>query len=554
VGSAPTGPTLGQGRYGFIPGSMASLWAPQLLFCATLAFSVLRTLPALVRYYAWFASSGLDIAKYRGYGQTACRFYGLFGSPKLGVRCMAACGVLFVACLVLPNLPQMPAPWQAPIFGLALVFYHLYFSQLYCEAHVGAHVTVLVPPTLIFLALSPAHCAPAGGDDPEMLEARAGALTAWLVKLVIASAYGSAGISKIASSVRSRRAWWDGATLQASIFEALLLCRKGTHFSFGVPTPFAHEAQVFAYLRPRLLLAPLSFLSVAVEALAPLALLLPPSLASRPFAAIGISFHYGIAYLQNVDFVSWWGPIYAFFLLDPAAAPGASPELFGIMGSVRAGLELAPVRTWLALAYIVAHLVAMIILHFFPSVEMLPFSCFPMFKHTKDLFDPAFRKWLWLTGKPHATGTLKNYCFPFCRPQCVKADELDQLPFQYLLFGHSGDSEEVMYSNFEVSSRLQSLLWRMLAEGGSGAGAFAKDPEAAGRLLGLLLEAQAEFDFVQHDKAGYCPPCPVETPPDQTQKKMCMTSDTFGETVSTWSAASSVSSSEGTERARHSTA
>ena len=42
----------------------------------------------------------------------------------------------------------------------------------------------------------------------------------------------------------------------------------------------------------------------------------------------------------------------------------------------------------------------------------------------------ACRKWHWLTEKPHATGTLKNYCFPFCRPKTVLAEEFPQLPFK----------------------------------------------------------------------------------------------------------------------------
>ena len=37
-----------------------------------------------------------------------------------------------------------------------------------------------------------------------------------------------------------------------------------------------------------------------------LVLLAPPHFASLPFAAVGLSFHYGICLLQNIDFVSWW--------------------------------------------------------------------------------------------------------------------------------------------------------------------------------------------------------------------------------------------------------
>ena len=64
--------------------------------------------------------------------------------------------------------------------------------------------------------------------------------------------------------------------------------------------------------------------AIAFETLAPLLLLAPAHLASVPFAASGLAFHYGIALLQNIDFVSWWSPAYAFLLADPAAwADGA---------------------------------------------------------------------------------------------------------------------------------------------------------------------------------------------------------------------------------------
>merc|ERR1719182_1088839 len=72
-------------------------------------------------------------------------------------------------------------------------------------------------------------------------------------------------------------------------------------------------------LRPRLLLMPASLAAVGFETLAPLLLLAPPHIASLPFALVGLAFHYGIALLQNIDFVSWWAPAYAFLLADPAA-------------------------------------------------------------------------------------------------------------------------------------------------------------------------------------------------------------------------------------------
>ena len=44
-----------------------------LCFSVLVGLAVARTLPALVRFYAWFTSSGLAIATKRGYGQTASK-------------------------------------------------------------------------------------------------------------------------------------------------------------------------------------------------------------------------------------------------------------------------------------------------------------------------------------------------------------------------------------------------------------------------------------------------------------------------------------------------
>ena len=236
----------------------------------------------------------------------------------------------------------------------------------------------------------------------------------------------------------------------------MLLSTPQTRSSFGVPTPFTHAMQRLHVLHPRLLLLPASVVAVCFETLAPLLLLAPPHLASVPFALAGLSFHYGIALLQNIDFVSWWAPAYAFLLADPAAwaggglfaspTPGVSASL-GMFASTTAALEVAPLRASLALAYVAVHLVALVVLRWFPNVEMLPLSAFPMFGSPQNVFDRKLRKHVWLTTKPHATGTLKNYAFPFCRAHTITVDELGQLPFDYLLLGHGGDAAKVLHSH-----------------------------------------------------------------------------------------------------------
>ena len=423
---------------------------------------------------------------------------------------MALSGVAFLGLLVLPGTSLVPGEWRTPVLAAALVAYHLYFSQLYCEAHVGAHVTVLIPPALILLALSPAT-SPGTTDDATLTVLAA--FTCWMMKIVITSAYCGAGVCKLAKSVRSLRngghSWCTGSTLQAFIFEAMLLSDKSTHSSFGVPTPFSYPLQKLHLLYPRQLLAPASVGAVAFETLAPLVLLLPAHLSSVPFAMSGLAFHYGIALLQNIDFVSWWGPAYAVFLADPAAWVGGSlfacpPDDLAasitLYSSVATALAAAPWRAALSLTYVAVHLLAVVLLRFWPDVEILPLSSFPMFGEPHNLFDRAKRKWLWLTEKPHATGTLKNYAFPFCRPHTVSVDELHLLPFKYVLFGHGGLDASTgkpqppkLMSNVRMTPGLEAALDQIRTLGAQAPDTFATDASAAPNLLAALVEAKRAF-------------------------------------------------------------
>jgi len=508
---------------------MLSLDQVTSLFCLAVAFGVCRTLPAMVKFYAWFKDCGLDLANHRGYGQSACKAYGLFGAPKLSVGATALSGGLFAACLVAVAVLPLSNTACVGLLCASLVFYHLYFSQLYCEAHVGAHVTVMVPPAIIMLALSAGRVdasGEAGVDDAEAaLRAQAAAFTAWMCKIVLTASYCSAGISKVYTTLTSR-SWIDGNTLQAFIFEASLLTDESTHSSFGVPTPFSASLQRLFMSFPRLLLMPMSIGAVAFETLAPLVLLAPPNAIGLPFAIFGVKFHYGICLLQNIDFVSWWGPMYAFFLLDTpmaaladgsaaAAAAAAAPGVLGSLpAAAAASFELAPLRTALAAAYVLLHLGACVVLRFMPQAEVLPLSCFPMFKNALDLFDPRCRKWHWLTEKPHATGTLKNYCCgPLARPQVVRADEIGKLPFKYALIGHGGaaGAEEKLYTNAELTPELSASLEALKAASRAGRGKGATDAAALPALLDALTQAKAAFAAAPRAEAEAAKPTDAAT-------------------------------------------
>jgi vitamin-K-epoxide reductase (warfarin-sensitive) len=478
------------------------LRAAQVCFSGLLAVSLARTFAPLTRFYRWFHGSGLDIARHRGYGQTASPMWGLVEAPSLSPDQMAMCGAALLAMSIVSCAPGLPGPVIATLLLLQLGAYHLYFSQLYCEAYVGAHVTVLLPPTFILFALSPAFLPDAGPDALATAD-----FTCTLLQTCILTAYCSAGLCKLVRGPDGSAAylkpwlwgrWCTGSTLQGNVFEALYLSNPDTERTFGLPTPFAGRLQRFFFVRPRLL-ALMSVYAVALETLAPLALVFPNG--PRIFTVLGLSFHYGIAMLQNVDFLSWWSPAYACFLFrfSDASFSEAAATAF----------EIAPWRTALAMAYVAAHIAAHIVARL-TTTELLPFSAFAMFSDVKNIFHAGTRKWIWLTTKPHAVGTLKNYCFPFARRPHIDVKELDQMPFKYLCFGFGGADEDVLHTNVEVSKELRFALDRIRSAGCREVDTYLRDPTAAEGMLQELEDAKAIFAGTSRRMLA---PCVTDTAP-----------------------------------------
>jgi hypothetical protein len=455
---------------------------PQMVFCAALGLSFARTLPYMVPFYKWLKGSGLAISELRGYGQTACGFFGLVPAPNMSVRGFAFIGVVLSLSFFLLSLPMLPRVCVTPLCVIVLAVYHCYMSQLYPESGTRASVTCVVPMTVLFILFSPVNDVLDTADVDFVMENRAGAFHVWLIKGMMFWAYFAAGVSKVKSSVKTRRCWWDGATLQAYVFEALLLCKPNTNWSYGIFTPFTHELQRFVFLRRKLICAPLSVAAMAIELGAPLTALLPMCY-SPVFALFGLGLHFGIAYLQNIDFLSWWGPVYAFFLLDPAAvcnaspgwysflnvsvaSCGADPSLFGIMGSAEAAFAIAPVRAALALVVLAVWVFGSIALQFTNGLELLPLSKFAMFDAITDLFDSSTRNKIWLSEKPHAWGTLNNYVFgPYYRAPNVMPRQYDLLPYKYLqmVYGGSDPHDGIIYANFDLPDDLRHHVGQIRA-------------------------------------------------------------------------------------------
>merc|ERR1711907_453910 len=458
--------------------SMTPMRKTIIAFSLLIAFGFARTLPACRRFYQWFSTCGLELSKHRGFGQSACKAYGVVPDPPaLSLSGFSACGVALVGALLLSCTDVAPICCLLAALGL----YWLYMAQLYCEAHLGAHVTVLIPPMLLVAALAPGLTLNA--DD---VPVAAQQLPLFVLKAVLLTAYCSTGLSKLWASVRSGVFWGNGSTLQYYCFEALFINRRSSdhnlpHFSFGVPSPYSFHLQQFLFRSPRLC-AVLSVKSLIFETLAPVVLLYP--WLGQYFAVAGVGFHYGIALFQNIDFVSWWGPFYVLFAFE-------EPHVTGdIALMVSQCWQTHPVATVLLLGYLVLHILAMPYA-VYSGREILPLSSFHMFSEPKNLWDSSKNNSWWLSTKEHATGTLKNYAFPFCRKQHVTVEEMAMLPFKYLFVG-STQGKQTQFGNVRVHSKLQDLITKMREEWKRGRRSYL-DAARIEHVLGLLEAAKAEF-------------------------------------------------------------
>lgn len=462
-------------------GKMSPIRQFQVLWCALIGFSLALDFPSHVRFYRWFNSSGLDMAKCSGYGQSAGKLFGVIPAPKLGVPATVVSGICLISSLFLACTDFVDPRW---CLAAAMLFYHFYIPQLFAEVHVVAHNMALVPPALIICLASPDLVEPrAEGSD-----AIAQYWPLFLLKFVITSAYSSAAVCKLTKVFVDGADWSSGATMQAVMFEAIMglnLPTAGAHFTFNIPTPFSRALQRWLFQQPRLL-GLMTLYGVTIELFAPLVLFFP--IAGPIFAVCGLGLHYGIAYCQNIDFLPWWGPFYLVFLLGDMSLT----TNFHAMATAYANLH--SVGFALGVAYLLLHVGGMVIHRLIPTIDMLPLSRFPMFDSPKNLWDPQQPHWAWLTDKKQASGELMNFAFPMCRPQHVLPSEMDLLPFRHLLFGKAkpSDAEMTIYTNVVVTAELQAILKRFWDEWQKGPEKF-KDPSTLVGMLELVDDAKDAF-------------------------------------------------------------
>ena len=180
----------------------------QLLYCLWLSLAMLRNGRQHYRFYRWFYSSDLGLATKRGLGAHPSRIYGIFTPPILSPAQLAAAGVAFTACLLAACLPLAPRVF----LFLAYLLYFLYFPQMFAEATLSGHGSILIPSMLFLLACSPSL-------DHEVQSRSEWPLT--LIRIYLASGYFSSGMCKLLCGARFGKFWGMGPTLQYYIFDAL---------------------------------------------------------------------------------------------------------------------------------------------------------------------------------------------------------------------------------------------------------------------------------------------------------------------------------------------
>eukprot|EP00967_Tisochrysis_lutea_P139720 scaffold254183_cov21-Tisochrysis_lutea.AAC.1 len=317
-------------------------------------------------FYRWFHSSGIGLAAKRGLGAHPSRLYGIFTPPILSPLQLRVVGWAFTASLVGACTPLAPRVF----LFVAFLLYFFYFTQLYAEATVSGHNSILMPAVLLLLSCAPSL-------DHEVQSSSVWPLQ--LIRIYLASGYFSSGMAKLLCSFRFGRFWGRGSTLQQYFLEAM----------FSRPSEYAltRRVQWFLIKRPWLL-APMATGALLFE----LSFVVAPFFGQIAplFCVGGIAFHASILWLQGLDFVSLWSAS----LLAFAFPLGARwDELLSL------GLEHEFAWFLPAATYTVLQILTAVTLYDLWLDDVLPFSCCPMFMPPRNPFDDL-PKWQMMTTAP----------------------------------------------------------------------------------------------------------------------------------------------------------
>uniref|UniRef100_A0A0G4GS75 Uncharacterized protein n=1 Tax=Chromera velia CCMP2878 TaxID=1169474 RepID=A0A0G4GS75_9ALVE len=378
---------------------------------AVTCLSIVMAWGPLVKFYRWFASSGILLSQIRGLGSRGHAPFGFLPMPVLSVSAFnllswllilsllvsASCGLIAsdeqLSFGVQSSFQQgaLVASWAAT--GIAAFGSIVWLSQLFCESTVGQHSGFPIVNVLILLALA--------GDSE---------FAVFLIRVFMVSLYFGAGLAKVGGSFVGGNRWSSGKTLEASVFHAFW-SRPGHR---GQRSIFAKSQRFVLTTRgSEWFMMMGSVGSLFFELAAPACLFLP-SLAPA-VGLIAWSFHFGVFWFVGIDFCSHWTPaLMAFAFSAEARLPQCAAEV-------------------LACAYVGCQLIAVLTLNEARGgTGPLPFSCSPMFAMPQDLLKDDMINWFTLVGTdlrmPGTMGTVEWSGPPFS-VHYLPPEDLEKMPW-----------------------------------------------------------------------------------------------------------------------------
>lgn len=375
-----------------------------LMFCASVAFSLVVHSSGAERYYLRLAGSGSAISRLRGLGYTACRAYGVFPVPRLPASGLRLVGWMLVGTLLLAcNSGLTPRFFLFASYGL----YFLYFGQLSCESKHGGHGAILLPSVILLLALS-------GGP-------RGAPWSLALIKIFLGVIYFAGALSKLVVSAVFGKAW-AGSTMQAYLLDAMSTRPSQWKVVEQLQGFIVTRWWMCTCLAASGLLFELGFL--------PLVLFGGPCGAVLA-AAVAVGFHAGVGVLQGLDFFPFWCPVFYAFLADARLLISGLPptEEETMAGVLAKGFNEEPFRWSLSVLYIGVQVIVALRFMDLRGKDCLPFSCCPMFAVPRNVFGDDFQL-LVLTDANLRSGGFLDVAYNF-NPWCTTCPMTDEDMRQY---------------------------------------------------------------------------------------------------------------------------
>ena len=420
-------------------------------------------------FYDWFRSSGLELARRRGWGARGYDVYGVL--PQVCIPRLSTHAFVALSFAMTWNfwLAWLELPWLLPAAAHYLLGFFIVLlrkAMLFAEGTAGMHKPVLLPAACWYLACSPQLWAwggaPAGGVGEE--GAVAGA--AWpgtFLKAHILSMYLMAGVGKVLMTwfQAGKLNWADGTNMQYFLFVSMF-ARPGAEqcalprLGWLIRRPWACKL--------------LGWGGLVFEIGSPVALL--GGRWSLLVFAVGVQLHYGIFYLQGIDFTGQWVPVLLIFLVDTRAA--------AFLPAAGWDAPAGELVLWLLGA---AHLAGQLFCAFTlrevwakDGSGGMPFSCMHMFTVNCNIFGGDMNSWFTLqSGDQRATGHLgiTEWSGPVWTGFNMSQEDLLRLPFKVVWFGHTKNAHTfmegavtaefqqkrfVLFSNFDVGPDLKKAL------------------------------------------------------------------------------------------------